>query len=1041
MPLKTLVLFFLIPLVIACNSHQNNKKENLKNEATVVVTKVSSNTNIGTLQTLFLKVYKEGAMSSMDSLNKAFKSAVHFYDSTSNFHQKIKALNYLGRSYLALSKPAEAFPTFLLADSLYQAHKIKDTPLKHSIDYYSVYAKVQFTKKLHFNETVAVYEKYKNEPRDAYVFALSEEYLARVYIDSAKYDKAIPKLQSAIAYFERESYNLSASIAYSVLGVAYDGKEDIDRSLQAYQHSIAIGEKLKEPNFSVLASNSYNIGLMYQDRLGNATKAITYLEKAVAYDQKNAVQQGYLVDDYTSLAAAYLAKFDLHNAKIYAELALSIANEKLPETEFYRRAIAYFTLSNVLSENNENETALVLAQKGYVIITENTPEKHRYVCNANLHLGNAFLKNKDTLKAISCFKKTAQIAKDIDRAVFEVQANKALLNLSKNPLEMQKIFVRQDAIFTEKFENAYKYQMENELQKLNFYEKNRDTLLLLKTFEDLSNLIHKEDLYAEIAIQLKAAEIAIFNEKYNFNAKKAIQAFIQKLITSKNNYQNPNNKVFFSNQLKEPIAKVLQVVYQNYKKTKDKDYLKLAFQLMEVNKNTVLLQGLQYVSFKNITGIPKEIFEKEEALQEKINSNYQYIHYYKNNSSANEDSIRKLFQKQLAYEKEYTSFLLDVEKKYPNYANAKKLTVIKDYSDFIKNKIQEDEVVLLYFMDTSFWYRMELTKKGVQLEQFKNAAVILNQIERLQNQIYKRQSITTLSNSLSESILPRFDASIKRITIIADDFLNVIPFEILQVKNHFLFESKAIRYAGSVQLLNKQMELQSSQSNSNWVGFAPQYTTSELPNNAKEVARIQEMVGGKSYLENQATKENFIAESGQSGILHLATHTELNQVNPMFNQMWFSSANKKQSLTATEVYNLNIPAHLAVLSSCNTGFGKLEKSEGLMSMSRSFTYAGVSSTLMSMWKVPDKETSEIMVSFYKYLSLGKPKDEALQFAKLEYLKKQDDEALKHPYYWAGFIVSGNVEPLPTNQNTIIYFIFGALLLGLGLFFLLKWKKP
>lgn len=1040
MPLKTLALFFLIPLVIACNSHQNNKKENLKKEDAIVSAKVVPNTNIDTLQTFFLKVYKEGTMTSMDSLNQAFKSAVQFYDSTSNYYKKIKALNYLGRSYLALSKPADAFPTFILADSLYQAHKIKDIPLKHSIDYYSVYAKVQFTKKLHFNETVAVYEKYKEGPKDAYVFALSEEYLARVYIDSAKYDKAIPKLQSAIAYFEKESYNLSASIAYSVLGVAYDGKEDIDRSLQAYQHSIAIGEKLKEPNYAVLASNSYNIGLMYQDRLGNAVKAITYLEKAVVYDQKSAVQQGYLVDDYTSLATAYLAKFDLHNAKIYAELALSIANEKLPETEFYRRAIAYFTLSNVLSENNENETALVLAQKGYVLITENTPEKHRYVCNANLHLGNAFLKNKDTLKAISCFKKTAQIAKDINRAVFEVQANKALLNLSKNPQEIQKIFVRQDAIFTEKFENAYKYQMENELQKLNFYEKNKEDELRFKTFEHLSKLIHKEDLYAEIAIQLKAAEIAIFNEKSKFNTKKAIQAFIQKLITSKNNYQNPNNKVFFSNQLKEPVAKVLQVVYQNYKKTNDKEYLQLAFQLMEVNKNSALLQGLQYLSFKNIAGIPKEIFEKEEALQEKMNNNYQYIHYYKNNSLANEDSIRKLFQKQLAYEKEYSSFLRDVEKKHPNYANAKKLTVIKDYSDFIENKIQEDEVVLLYFMDTSIWYRMELSKKGVQLEQFKNATLISNQIERFQNQIYQRQSIANLSNSLSESILPKFDASIKRITIIADDFLNVIPFEILQVKNHFLFESKAIRYAGSVQLLNKQMELQSSQSNSNWVGFAPQYTTSELPNNAKEVTQIQEIVGGKSYLENQATKENFIAESGQSGILHLATHTELNQVNPMFNQMWFSSANKTQSLTAAEVYNLNIPAHLAVLSSCNTGFGKLEKSEGLMSMSRSFTYAGVSSTLMSMWKVPDKETSEIMVSFYKYLSLGKPKDEALQLAKLEYLKKQDDEVLRHPYYWAGFIVSGNVEALPTNQNTTIYFIFGVLLLGLGLFFLLKWKK-
>ena len=1037
MSLKNFVLFFLILLLIACDKYQENKGENFKIQSS---TNSSKALFVDSLEILFLNVYKEGTMSRMDSLNKAFKESELFYDSISNYHKKIKALNYLGRSYLALSKPAEAFPVFILADSLYQAHRINDILLKHSIDYYSVYAKVQCTKKLHFNETVAIYEKYKNGSKDAYIFALSEEYLARVYIDSAKYDKAIPKLQSAIAYFEKESYNLSASIAYSVLGVAYDGIEDVDRSLQAYQHSIAIGEKLKEPNYSVLASNSYNIGLMYQDRLGNAVKAIQYLEKAVAYDQKSAVQQGYLVDDYTSLAAAYLVKFDLHNAKIFAELALSIANEKLPETEFYRRAIAYFTLSNVLSENNENETALALAQKGYVLITENTPEKHRYVCNANLHLGNAFLKNKDTLKAISCFEKTAQIAKDINRAVFEVQANKALLNLSKNTQEMQKIFARQEAIFTEKFENAYKYQMENELQKLNFYEKNKEDELRFKTFEHLSNLIHKEDLYAEIAIQLKAAEIAIFNEKSNFNTKKAIQAFIQKLITSKNNYQNPNNKVFFSNQLKEPIAKVLRVVYQNYKKTSDKDYLKLAFQLMEVNKNTALLQGLQYLSFKNVAGIPKEVFEREEGLQEKINSNYQYIHYYKNNSLANEDSIRKLFQKQLAYEKEYTAFLLDVERKYPNYANAKKLTVINDYSDFIENKIQDDEVVLLYFMDTSFWYRMQLSKKEVQLEQFKNTYAISDQVERLQNQIYQRQSITALSQDLGESILPKFDASIKRITIIADDFLNVIPFEILQVKEHFLFESKAIRYAGSVQLLNKQMELQSSQNNGNWVGFAPQYAASKLPNNTKEVERIQEIVGGKSYLENQATKENFIAESGQSGVLHLATHTELNQVNPMFNQMWFSSTNKNHSLTAAEVYNLNIPAHLAVLSSCNTGFGKLEKSEGLMSMSRSFTYAGVSSTLMSMWKVPDKETSEIMVYFYKHLSLGKPKDEALQFAKLEYLKMQEDEALKHPYYWAGFIISGNVEALPTNQNTTIYLIFGALLLGLGLFFLLKWKK-
>lgn len=1039
MPFKYSILFLTVLLFYSCLDN-SSKEDSVKIESISNTQEVKQfdKETFTALQDTFLTIYKVGNMSKMADLNIEFKQAVLYFDSLKDYQNHIKSLNYLGRSSLALSKASEAHYTFILADSLYQFYQVSDTKLKHSIDYYKVYSKVQHTKKLHFDETLAVYEKYKTQPRDEYVFALSEEYLARVYIDSAYYDKAISKLKNAIHYFEKEGYNLSSSIAYSVLGVAYDGKEDVENSLLAYKKSVAIGEKLLEPNYSVLASNSYNIGLMYQDRLGNAVKAIEYLHKAVDYDKASETQQSYLVDDYTSLASAYLAKFDFNNAKIYAELALSIAEEKLPETEFYRKAIAYFTLSTIYAENNEITQALLFAKKGYNLIVKNTPEKHRYVCNANLHLGNVYLKNKDTLKAIKCFEKTSQIAKEIERGVFEVQANKELINLIHEPQEVLKLFSRQDVIFLEKFADAFKYQMENELQKLRFYEKNKDTLHSKETFSNLSKLIKKEDFYAEIAIEQKAYEISIFNHS-NTVLKKQVQSFVQLIIDSKNKYQNPNNKVFFSNQLKEPIAKVLQILYLNFKKTNDEDFLRLAYQLIEVNKNTVLLEGLQYVSFKNIAGIPEEVFEKEERLQERINNNYQYIHYYKNSSNTNQDTIQKLFNKQLIYEKEYTAFLFEIEKKYPNYSNAKKLSVIQDYSDFVKNKIQEDEAVLLYFIDGNDWYRFLLSKKEVTLEQFKNGKEVSKKVLHLQKNIKSREEITNLSEELGTIIIPKFDNNIKRITVIADDFLNSIPFEILQVKNQFLFERVAIRYAGSVQLLNKQMEIIPSNENTNWVGFAPQYVTSELPNNQKEVEAVQQIMGGKTYVKKSASKENFIAESSQNGIIHLATHTELNQVNPMFNQMWFSNTTKNHSLTAAEVYNLKIPAHLAVLSSCNTGFGKLEKSEGLMSMSRSFTYAGVSSTVMSMWKVPDKETSEIMVYFYNNLALGKPKDEALQLAKLEYLSKQEDEVLRHPYYWAGFIVTGNVEALPTSKSYLIYLCLGVALFGIAIFFYVKKK--
>ena len=221
-------------------------------------------------------------MSSMDSLNKAFKSAVHFYDSTSNFHQKIKALNYLGRSYLALSKPAEAFPTFLLADSLYQAHKIKDRPLKHSIDYYSVYAKVQFTKKLHFNETVAVYEKYKNEPRDAYVFALSEEYLARVYIDSAKYDKAIPILEKAL---KNDSKNYSF---YRELGFAFVKQNRLNDAEKIYTKGISLSDnKFEKSEMALNMAQGYFLAK-------NKVKFTEWAEITRKYTEKDSQYSKYI---------------------------------------------------------------------------------------------------------------------------------------------------------------------------------------------------------------------------------------------------------------------------------------------------------------------------------------------------------------------------------------------------------------------------------------------------------------------------------------------------------------------------------------------------------------------------------------------------------------------------------------------------------------------------------------------------------------------------------------------------------------------------
>ena len=133
---------------------------------------------------------------------------------------------------------------------------------------------------------------------------------------------------------------------------------------------------------------------------------------------------------------------------------------------------------------------------------------------------------------------------------------------------------------------------------------------------------------------------------------------------------------------------------------------------------------------------------------------------------------------------------------------------------------------------------------------------------------------------------------------------------------------------------------------------------------------------------------------------------------------------------------MNFPAKMAVLSACDAGNGTLKSGEGVMSISRALAYAGVQSSVYSLWQVPDKETSEIIVLFYEHLKKGQSKDEALSNAKRIFVKK--NPLKQHPYYWAGFVVNGNMSPIVSTYNWWMYSLVASSLLML--FFILRKRK-
>jgi len=142
-------------------------------------------------------------------------------------------------------------------------------------------------------------------------------------------------------------------------------------------------------------------------------------------------------------------------------------------------------------------------------------------------------------------------------------------------------------------------------------------------------------------------------------------------------------------------------------------------------------------------------------------------------------------------------------------------------------------------------------------------------------------------------------------------------------------------------------------------------------------------------------------------------HTLIDDENPMFSKLVFSDSEDDEDdgfLNTYEIYNLSLNAGLAVLSSCRSGYGALNRGEGVMSLARGFLYAGVPSIVMTNWEVEDKSGAEIMISFYKYLLKGFRKDEALRMARIDFLDNVD-MLRSHPYFWGAYVCIGNPEEL------------------------------
>ncbi|MEB3278291.1 MAG: CHAT domain-containing tetratricopeptide repeat protein [Lyngbya sp.] len=214
-----------------------------------------------------------------------------------------------------------------------------------------------------------------------------------------------------------------------------------------------------------------------------------------------------------------------------------------------------------------------------------------------------------------------------------------------------------------------------------------------------------------------------------------------------------------------------------------------------------------------------------------------------------------------------------------------------------------------------------------------------------------------------------------------------------------------------------------------------------LPGTAEEANIIAPLLADVTLFTQSQATENAVKQLQAPKILHVATHgfflKNLPRVEPD-NTFGFISENTQQNtpiqenpllrsglalagfnpresgsddgvLTALEVANLRLRGtKLVVLSACETGLGEVENGEGVYGLRRAFTLAGAESQLMSLWKVNDEGTKDLMIKYYQRILQNQGRSDAWRQTQLEMLNSQQ---YQHPYFWAAFVPVGDWTPM------------------------------
>jgi len=850
------------------------------------------------------------------------------------------------------------------------------------------------------------------------------------FLNEGQYQQSIDNFEKAIALAKERKSEEHELKCLRVMSITYLESDDIEKFFSLNKEALEMADRLNHKKEE--GRCLFNIGYYY-GAIDDYSQALIYYEEAlrIARIVKDSDDESECL---TNISDIYIQLGSYEKALEYLRAVLRIDKEKLKEESYVESYVA-MDLNNI---------GVTYQKKAH-------------------HSGN----KDDLYNALINYKESLKIARKIDDIETEIKAlnniGRVYIDLERHPdalkhfkLALKKAERIQDAEETANILTnigiVYSRQEDYE-QAINYCQRAIDT----------ASLTGKENLLWEAHFEIANAYMkqgdfqkSLKNYKNSISHLENLRSKIQ-LEELKATYLGTDKRI-------ETYQNIVDLLYKFSRHDPEELHGIEAFHFLERAKARAFLDRLEVSQINISQGVDKEMLHQEDDLMNEISRLNSELF----KPGLSEGHIKTVQDKLKQCEEKLENIKRKIRVSSLAYANLKypQIISLEQTQEFL---LDPQTAFFEYSLGKKNSYVFVITKRKLKIFPLPPETQIKSQVKEYLKAVVDRDNQNfRLGHELFKTLVsPGLDEKIKKIIFIPDDILHYLPFETLlsqENNNRWLIKDYKIAYAPSISSLREIIEhkrLRKRKPRKDVLAFGDPYfgpyeeeKTGEdaltdlsatasfhffrLKYSGLEIERIAALFKKARidiFTRKEATEVWLKKLNLQEyKILHFATHCIIDDKNPPRSSIIFSvggASTEDEILQMREVFNLKLDSDLVTLSSCQTGLGQLIKGEGIVGLSRAFFYAGASSALISLWAVHDEATSQFMERYYFHLRSSNSIMDALQKAKIEMI---DSDVLSHPYYWAGFVVTGSADKIiyPSNIRNLIFLIIFLFLLAAGI---------